>query len=477
MDERYESSVCQTTSSIDNAWEGILKDLSGLIPSSILMSVLSQLKPISIENGSITLGVPNSFTRELIESSYLEPIRHAASSVLKREVSVSLVILPQSETQNPAEIDEKNDQFVTKPYLESNNEGKGGKVIAEIPQIKKYTFENFVVGDSNKFAYNASLMVSEMPGRNYNPLFIYGGTGLGKTHLLYAIKDYAEKLHPNIKVRYVRTSEFIDEFVVTITLKRDKATFDKKYINNKIVLFDDIQALSGTDATQTKFFDIFNVLYGSDSHIVLSSDRPPRDMAQLSDRIQSRFEGGLIIDIKPPDLETRLAILRMRARAESIDIPDDVLVFIASMVKDNIRTLEGHMNIVVAYARLYGLKIDLPMAQEVLKDQFAEQNPSKSATVELIQSVVSNYYRLPVADLTGQSRSRSLVYGRQIAMYLSRELTNETLISIGSQFGGRDHSTVLHSCHKVESLLRSSRDTLKEVSELTNTVNRSICGG
>lgn len=339
---------------------------------------------------------------------------------------------------------------------------------------KKYTFENFIVGDSNKFAYNAALMVAEVPGHNYNPLFIYGGTGLGKTHLLLAIKEYSEELNPNIKVRYVQTSQFIDEFVTTLTMKRDMATFDHKYINNKIVLFDDIQALSGTDATQTKFFDIFNLMYHSNSHIVLSSDRLPNEMARLSDRIQSRFEGGLIIDIKPPDLETRLAILRMRARTEKVEVPDDAMLYIASKVKENIRTMEGLLNRVVASQQLYGMKIDLPMVQEVLKDQVSEPDQSQAPTVDLIQNLVSNFYSISREDLTGKNRSRSLVHGRQVAMYLCRELTSETLISIGGKFGGRDHSTVLHSCRKVELMIKQRKDVLHQVRELTNIINKSI---
>jgi len=257
-------------------------------------------------------------------------------------------------------------------------------------------------------------------------------------------------------------------------MKRDMATFDQKYINNKIVLFDDIQALSGTDATQNKFFDIFNLMYHSNSHIVLSSDRLPSDMARLSDRIQSRFEGGLIIDIKPPDLETRLAILRMRARTEKVEVPDDAMIYIASKVKENIRTMEGLLNRVVAHHQLYGMKIDLPMVQEVLKDQVSEPDQSRAPTIDLIQNLVSNFYSIPGEDLTGKNRSRSLVHGRQVAMYLCREFTSETLISIGGKFGGRDHSTVLHSYRKVELLIKQRKDILREVHELTNMINKSL---
>lgn len=461
----------EETSQVQEFWKILLSRVQHEIPPSIFNSIISSLKPISLENDTLSIGAPNSFTRDLIESRYSGLLGRVASE--SHGTNITIVVSVIQRTQENEAKENPPLSAASTNYSETDVPPRPTSAGITFPQ-KKYTFENFVVGDSNKFAYNAALMVAEVPGHTYNPLFIYGGTGLGKTHLLLAIKDYAERLSPNTKVRYVRTSEFIDEFVATLTLKRDMVTFDQKYINNKIVLFDDIQALSGTDATQNKFFDLFNLLYGSNSHIVLSSDRPPREMARLSDRIQSRFEGGLIIDIKPPDLETRLAILRLKSRAEKVEVPDDVLIFIASKVKENIRSLEGLLNRVVAYARLYGTKIDLPMVQELLKDQVAEPDQAKTPTIEVIQNMVSNYYNIPRADLTGKSRSKPLVHGRQIAMYLCRELTNETLISIGSSFGGRDHATVLHSCRKIEAMIKERRDTLQEVRELTNMINKSI---
>jgi len=470
MEQKVASGDMETE--IAESWVNCLDYLRGRISSTHFASMITPLRPLSLEDCTFTIAVPNAFTKDMVESKYMDRLIEAAAKAFGKECQVVLTV-----ASAPDLIESMAAGFepTVKPPKARARERTVSSLSEGTPPVqKKYTFENFVVGDSNKFAYNAALMVAEVPGHNYNPLFIYGGTGLGKTHLLLAIKDYSEKLNPNIKVRLVQTSQFIDEFVTTLTMKRDMATFDQKYINNKIVLFDDIQALSGTDATQNKFFDIFNLMYHSNSHIVLSSDRLPNEMAKLSDRIQSRFEGGLIIDIKPPDLETRLAILRMRARTEKVEVPNDAMIYIASKVKENIRTMEGLLNRVVAHHQLYGMKIDLPMVQEVLKDQVSEPDQSQAPTVDLIQNLVSNFYSIAREDLTGKDRSRSLVHGRQVAMYLCRELTSETLISVGGKFGGRDHSTVLHSYRKVELMIKQRKDVLREVRELTNLINKSI---
>lgn len=451
---------------IQDIWNDCLSRVEGRIPAHIFSSMIAPLAPISVEGDTFTIGAPSSFAKDIISAKYIDVIAGAASDAIGRPVHVVLTVATP-----PAMVES---MAIRGSGTGPQAEGASRLASEDQGAPKKYTFDNFVVGDSNKFAYHAALMVAEFPGDKYNPLFIYGGTGLGKTHLLYAIKDYAEKMTPNIKIKYVQTSTFIDEFIATITLKRDKASFDQKYINNKIVLFDDIQALSGTDATQGKFFDIFNLLHGSNSHIVLSSDRPPSDIPQLADRIRSRFEGGLRIDITPPDLETRLAILHLKARAENVEIPDDALIFIASKVKDNIRSLEGLLNRVVASARLYGTRIDLPMVQDVLKDQVAEPHQSRTPSAEFIQNLVADYYDIEIVDLTGKSRSRPLVHARQVAMYLCREMTDATLIGIGGQFGARDHTTVLHSCRKIDSLIKTKREVFQEVTELTNMINKSI---
>ncbi len=458
-------------------WSLCMEELKTIIPPPYFGSIISHVKPLSLENSVLRLGVPNKFNKDIIESKFLDRITSCARRFSGKEIDLEFVVSPEDFTVNP----ENCNREATVPDFPPEEEGRiyseirRTPLLPEKPTPKRYTFENFVVGKGNRFAYYASLMVAEAPGQNYNPLFIYGGTGLGKTHLLLAIEDYAKRLNPLIRVKYVQTSTFIDEFIKTITLKKDRSAFDHKYIQNKIVLFDDIQALGGTDATQHKFFDIFNLLYSSNSHIVLSSDRPPREIPHLSDRIQSRFEGGLNVDIAPPDLETRVAILWMKSKAEGVEIPDDAMLYIASKVESNIRTLEGLFLRVVASARLYGTKIDLAMVQEVLKDQVPETESRLLPTIELIQNLVSDYYGISRGELIGTSRSRNLVHARQVAMYLCRDLTNETLISIGSSFGGRDHSTVLHSCKKVEDMIKESKDILHEVNELTNKINRACC--
>jgi len=452
-----------------------MEELKTIIPPPYFGTLIEHVKPLSIENSTLRIAVPNKFNKDIIESKFIAALTDCARRVSGKELELDLIVSPDAFTSdgNSAEVEQPISDNGSESQTRTYPETLRTPLLPEKPAPKRYTFENFVVGKGNRFAYYASLMVAEAPGQNYNPLFIYGGTGLGKTHLLLAIEDYAKRLNPQIRLKYVQTSTFIDEFIKTITLKKDRSAFDQKYIQNRIVLFDDIQALGGTDATQHKFFDIFNLLYSANSHIVLSSDRPPREIPHLSDRIQSRFEGGLNVDIAPPDLETRVAILYMKSKAEGVEIPDDAMLYIASQVESNIRTLEGLFLRVVASARLYGTKIDLAMVQEVLKDHVPETESKLSPTIELIQKVVSDYYGVSHAELVGNSRSRNLVHARQVAMYLCRDLTNETLISIGSNFGGRDHSTVLHSCKKVEEMIKESKDILHEVNELTNKINKS----
>ncbi len=464
-DQSISTNEASVNVDIDSAWKSCLELIREDIPTPYISSMIDPLRLVSIEEDCCTVSVPNSFLKDIVADRYIDGLTRSLSQVIGHRVNVLLTVLSpppvvESVASRGSRLREPHDRNST--------------VVTSPPERKNYSFENFIVGDSNKFAYSAAIMVAEFPGRNYNPLFIYGGTGLGKTHLLLAIKAYATAMSPSSRVTYVHTSKFIDEFIATITLKKDKSIFDQKYINNKIVLFDDIQALSNTDSTQNKFFDIFNLLYSANSHIVLTSDRPPVEIPKLSDRIRSRFEGGLMIDIMPPDIETRLAILRMKAKADSVDIPDDCLLFIASKVKDNIRSLEGLFNRVVAYAQLYGTKIDLSMVQDVLMNQVAETPLSRTPTVKLIQNTVSDYYHIPMEDLVSKSRLRPLVQGRQVAMYLCRELTDETLLAIGRQFGNRDHSTVIHSCGKVDSMLKLKRKMFQEVTQLTNIINKSL---
>ncbi len=332
----------------------------------------------------------------------------------------------------------------------------------------KYVFDSFVIGASNRFAHAAAFAVAETPAKAYNPLFIYGESGLGKTHLLHAVGHYVRHLYPRLRVRYVTTEQFTNEFITAVRDAR-MADFQRLYRQIDILLVDDIQFLSKAERTQEEFFHTFNALHNAEKQIVLSSDRPPRQIAALEDRLRSRFEWGLMTDVQPPDLETRIAILRKKSMTERLDISDDVLEFIASRVQSNIRELEGALIRVAAFGSLQGKLPDVEMAERVLKDLFPEEG-EQPVTVHLIMDEVAPYFDFTVEELCSKSRTRKLSTARQIAMYLTRELTDMSLPKIGDAFGGRDHSTVLHANHKIADLMGERRQIYEQVMELTNRI-------
>jgi len=332
----------------------------------------------------------------------------------------------------------------------------------------KYVFDNFVIGASNRFAHAAAFAVAETPAKAYNPLFIYGGSGLGKTHLLHAIGHYVRSLYPRLRVRYVTTEQFTNEFITAIK-NTQMAEFQRLYRQTDILLVDDIQFLSERERTQEEFFHTFNALHMAEKQIVLSSDRPPRQIARLEERLRNRFEWGLMTDVTPPDLETRIAILRRKTAAERIDVDDDVLEFIASRVQSNIRELEGALIRVTAFGSLQRRPADRTMAEEVLKDLFPGDH-ERQISVHLIMDEVSQFFDFTVEELCSKSRTRKLSTARQIAMYLTRELTEMSLPKIGGAFGGRDHSTVLHANNKIADLMGERQQIYNQVQELTNRV-------
>ena len=325
-----------------------------------------------------------------------------------------------------------------------------------------------MIGSSNRFAHAAAVAVAEAPAKSYNPLFIYGGAGLGKTHLLHAIGHYTGNLYPQTRIRYVSSEQFTNEFINGIRDDRAGA-FQRRYRDNDILLIDDIQFLEGKERTQEEFFHTFNALHNADKQIVISSDRPPKQIATLEDRLRSRFEWGLITDVQPPDLETRIAILRKKSGADGLSVPDDVLSFIASKVQSNIRELEGALIRVTAFSSLNGSPIDLALAEIVLKDLFPDEGRHE-VSVPIIMAETATYFGLTIEDLTGSNRSRLLVTARQMAMYLTRELTDLSLPKIGQAFGGRDHTTVMHATQKIRGLMRERRSIYNQVQELTNRV-------
>jgi chromosomal replication initiator protein len=338
----------------------------------------------------------------------------------------------------------------------------------------KYTFETFVIGASNRFAHAAAVAVAEAPAKAYNPLFIYGESGLGKTHLLHAIGHYAQNLYPGVRVRYVNSEEFTNDFINSI--RDDKASaFQRRYRDVDVLLIDDIQFLQGKVQTQEEFFHTFNTLHNANKQVVITSDLPPKQLAGFEERMRSRFEWGLITDVQPPDLETRIAILRKKAIGERLEVRDDVMEYIASRISTNIRELEGALIRVTAFASLNRQQVDLSLAEIVLKDLIpADDTPEITSATIMAQTAA--YFSLTMEDLCGSSRSRILVNARQIAMYLCRELTDLSLPKIGQQFGGRDHTTVIHADRKIRTLMAERRSTYNQVTELTNRIKQTARG-
>jgi chromosomal replication initiator protein len=353
--------------------------------------------------------------------------------------------------------------------------GQGGRPSAEPVRLNpKYTFETFVIGASNRFAHAAAVAVAEAPAKAYNPLFVYGESGLGKTHLLHAIGHYAHSLYPAVRVRYVNSEEFTNDFINSI--RDDKASaFQRRYRDVDVLLIDDIQFLQGKVQTQEEFFHTFNTLHNANKQVVITSDLPPKQLAGFEERMRSRFEWGLITDVQPPDLETRIAILRKKAIGERLQARDDVLEYIASKISTNIRELEGALIRVTAFASLNRQQVDLSLAEIVLKDLIpADDTPEITAATIMAQTAA--YFSLTMEDLCGQSRSRVLVNARQIAMYLCRELTDLSLPKIGQQFGGRDHTTVIHADRKIRHLMAERRSIYNQVTELTNRIKQTSRG-
>ena len=339
----------------------------------------------------------------------------------------------------------------------------------------KYTFDSFVIGASNRFAHAAALAVAEAPAKAYNPLFIYGESGLGKTHLLHAIGHYSMQLFPNLRVRYVSSEEFVNDFINTIgsstTSNSLRPAFQKRYREVDILMIDDIQFLQGKDATVEEFFHTFNALHNEQKQVIITSDQPPKLLSGFEERLRSRFEWGLLTDVQPPDLETRFAILRNKATGENLDVPDDVLEYIASRVSSNIRELEGALIRVTAFSNLNDQVIDVDLAETVLKD-FITQDDTPEITALDIMGQTAQYFSLTLEDLKGTSRSRTLSTARQIAMYLCRELTDLSLPKIGQAFGGRDHTTVMHAVKKIKTQMAERRALYTQVTELTNRIKQ-----
>jgi chromosomal replication initiator protein len=506
------------TPDLATVWSHLVEDLP---PNQ--RAWLAASKPVTVHENTAIIAVADEFTRNQLEGRLRTRLEDSLTDALGQHVRIAVTVDPeldhmpinryprsentaQSDTVRaqqgygaaPAQdssayqdtssyqADEAGDMSVNAqidlstnpldvptplpPTAPRTTAAAAGNNVLETRLNPKYIFESFVIGSSNRFAHAAAVAVAEAPGKAYNPLLIYGDSGLGKTHLLHAIGHYVRSLFNGARVRYVSTEEFTNEFINAI--RDDKAaTFQRRYRDVDVLLIDDIQFLEGKIQTQEEFFHTFNTLHNANKQIVITSDRAPKRLVALEDRLRNRFEWGLITDVQPPDLETRIAILRKKAALERMTAPPDVLEFIASKIQTNIRELEGALIRVTAFASLNRQPVDLTLAEIVLKDLIPEGGEPE-ITAALIIAQTAAYFGLSIDDLCGSSRSRVLVTARQIAMYLCRELTDLSLPKIGQQFGGRDHTTVMHADKKIRQLLAERRSVYNQVTELTNRIKQ-----
>ena len=456
-------------------WAGALELIRAELNTPTFKTWFEHAEPLGMDGSQMIVGASNSWGRDWLESRYSGLLSSSLTRVASRPVTVRFVVKgdEQRDTEtSPAAllVGEPAEPPTVIPSMETV-ETLRVKEASEGEFNRRYTFDSFVMGSSNRFAHAAALAVAEAPGSAYNPLFIYGGVGLGKTHLLQAIGHYARTHYPHLKVTYVSTEQLVNDFIESVQQKGRMEGFRHRYRTNGVLLVDDIQFLIGKKESQDEFFHMFNTLYEAGKQIVLSSDRPPKDLKPLEDRLVSRFEMGLITDIQPPELETRIAILRKKVEAGGTPIPDEVLAFVADRISSNIRELEGALIRIIAYSSLTRHAINLDLAQGVLKDIFPERT-LRPISIATIQQEVSRFYGIPIPELLGAKRSQNIVYPRQIAMYLSRELTDLSLPRIGAEFGGRDHTTVIHATAKIQKLLSQQREVYNQVQSLTNLVRQ-----
>jgi chromosomal replication initiator protein len=433
-------------------WENTLKLIREELAEVSYNTWFKVIQPIEIADEYVILCAPNEFIKNILETRYITLIFNALQQVTSREYEIK-IILPE----------EKESGAVGRSGQVQGS--KGDTPESDIGILNpKYTFDTFVIGNSNRFAHAASLAVSEAPAKAYNPLFIYGGVGLGKTHLMHAIGHYILRNNPRTRVVYTTSEKFTNDLINSI--RDDKnVEFRNRYRTTDVLLVDDIQFIADKERTQEEFFHTFNSLYEASKQIIISSDRPPKEIPTLEDRLRSRFEWGLICDIQPPDFETRIAILKKKAKLENIETPDEVLIFIAKKIESNIRELEGALIRVAAYSSLTNREINMELTQEALKDFFSNSKP-RMITVDLIKRVISEYYSIRIEDFKSKKRTRAIAFPRQVAMYLTRELTDLSLPKIGEEFGGRDHTTVLHAYDKISAEIKTDESLKLAIDEI-----------
>ena len=432
-------------------WQKTLQLVRNEITDVSFDTWIKAIEPVSIKGDQLYLCVPNDFTKSILEGRYTSLIFNAVKEISSRSYYITFVLTSEA------------DKYMNKP---DKAEGEEDKVYGLLNP--KYTFDTFVIGHSNRFAHAASQAVAESPAKAYNPLFIYGGVGLGKTHLMHAIGHFILIRNKQSKVLYVTSEKFTNELISSIQTNKN-VEFRNRYRNVDVLLIDDIQFIAGKESTQEEFFHTFNALHEANKQIVISSDRPPKEIPTLEDRLRSRFEWGLITDIQPPDLETRIAILKKKADLENLEVEDEVLAFVAKRIESNIRELEGALTRIMAYSSLTGSRLDIDTADEVLKDIISNHRPRK-ITPELIQKVIAEHFQMKIEDMKSRKRNRPIAYPRQIAMYLCRELTDLSLPKIGELFGGRDHTTVIHACDKISTSIESDLQVKRAINELIKKI-------
>ncbi|MFM7070122.1 MAG: chromosomal replication initiator protein DnaA [Actinomycetes bacterium] len=432
--------------------------LSSQVSAPVWASTFQDLQCRDLTDDLLTVTAPSQLIRQRIERTYLSMVEAAIADAGYPELSVTFEV----------DLADHHDQPVTQA-APSAEPVEGPSLQKSDTTTRRYTFDTFVIGPSNRFAHAAALSVAETPARSYNPLFVYGSAGLGKTHLLQAIANYVTVNYPGYRVRYISTETLLNEFVDAIR-QNTQAEFKRQYREIDVLLVDDIQFMEGKEVLQEEFFHTFNTLYENQSQIVLSSDRPPDAIATLEDRLRSRFKMGLITDIQPPDFETRLAILQKKGEQSGAHMSPDVLEFIATNITYNIRELEGALIRVGAYATLNNTDVTVAMAEEILTDTIGSHKPRKATPADILEET-AKMFGLDVAQLQSKSRTRDLVHARQIGMYVCRELTDLSYPQIGKEFGGRDHTTVIHAYEKVSNLMKERRQTYEDVTALIKIIN------
>jgi chromosomal replication initiator protein len=446
---------------LESIWKNTLDDLKNKINLPTYKAWFEHITPLSLKKNCLTISVGSPFAKEWLESRYSKILSDSIKKVTNTKCKIKIITSPGDNgdpSRNYSNFADESVEDTIRPGVKLKNSSFN----------TKYTFDTFVVGNGNRFACTASLAVSEKPGKTYNPLFIYGGVGLGKTHLLHAIGQYMLELHPGKTVKYVSAERFLNEFINALRYKNIFA-FKETYRNNDVLLVDDIHFLEDKEASQEEFFHTFNTLHDTNRQIVLSSDRPPKNISTLEERLRSRFEWGLVTDIKPPDLETRLAILKKYSEREKIAVSDDIQNLIAEKITSNIRELEGALTRIVAFSTLTDSKPDLTIAKNILKDILPDDKEHKTSIQTIIKEV-SKYFSISINDIVSAKRNKFISHARQLAMYLSRELTSSSLPRIGKSFGDRDHSTVIYAVSKVSDLINKDKSVYKQIQEITSKI-------